>query len=258
MKPIKTDLNIVCCSRSRADNLITKKLFIGHKLIVVVPKSQVAKYKEHNTESNLEIVGHPNWVRGIGDARWWVMENYGNVFMLDDDIDHVRNYCVKGKAFDTIRDSDHVNDIIQSTYLTAKALGAKMWGFGNCRQPLEFSPQKPFKFTGYINASMCGYMEDHGLEYKTGTKWLNLAEDFYFSGLNAHRNRFMFADERYTFLTVGNFSSTGGYSDYRTSADLDEATIELMGLFGEAIVYKSPSGTKKKLHQGERVLKIPF
>jgi len=176
--------------------------------------------------------------------------------MLDDDIDHIRYYCVKGKAFDTIRDSDHVNDIIHSTYLTAKAFGAKVWGFGNCRQPLEFSPQKPFKFTGYINASMCGYMEDHGLHYPHKEKWINGVEDFWFCGLNAHKNRYIFADERYTLLTVGNFNAMGGATDYRKQSDMVMQTEKLMGMFGEAI--QSEHRVKKKKQGVFRVLKTDF
>ena len=245
-------------SRSRADNIITKKLFVGFKLTVCVPENQLEDYRAENPESNLEFVGHPDWCRGIGDARWWVMQKFGTLFMLDDDIDHIRNYCVKGKAFDTIRDPEHVNDIIQNCYLMAKQFGAKVWGFGNARQPLEFSPQKPFKFTGYINASMCGYMKDHGLHYDHNDKWINGVEDFYFCGLNAYKNRFIFADERYTLLTVGNFSATGGASDYRKQSDMEVQTEKLMRLFGSAIMPKSGSRTKQKLQKGERTLRVNF
>lgn len=255
---LTSKLNIICCSRSRATKLITKNLFIGFKLIVVVPENQVEEYKKHNPEENLQIVGHPTWVRGIGDCRWWVMNNFGDCFMLDDDTESIRNYAVIGKGSEIIKNPEHVNDIIQNLYFTAKNFGAKMFGFGNVRNPLNISPQKPFRFTGYINASMCGYMEDHGLHYDIEKPWLNTCEDYYFSALNAHKNRYFFIDERYTAYTLGNFNSGGGCSDYRKSSDMEFATKELMKMFGGAIVEKIVTTTRKNLQKGERSLKVPF
>lgn len=255
---LTSDLSIVVCSRSRPGKLITKNLFTGFKLIVVVPENQLEDYKKHNPEPNLQIVAHPNWVRGIGDCRFWVMSNFGDCFMLDDDTESIRNYSVVGAGSEIIKNSEHVNDIIQNLYFTAKNFGAKMFGFGNIRNPLNFAPQKPFRFSGYINASMCGYMADHGLHYDIEESWLNTCEDYYFSGLNAHKNRFCFIDERYTAYTLGNFNSGGGCADYRKASDMEYCTTQLMKMFGSAIVPKLPSTTRKNLQKGERLLKVPF
>ena len=98
-----SDLKIVVCSRSRATKLITKKLFVGFKLYVVVPESQLEDYKKHNPEPNLEIIAQPNWVRGIGDCRYWVMTNFGDCFMLDDNIESLKNHSVVSEKSEIIR-----------------------------------------------------------------------------------------------------------------------------------------------------------
>ena len=257
---IKSKLNIVCPSKGRADNLMTKKLFVDFNLIVVVPKNELEDYRKHNPEKNLDFVGRPDYIRGIADSRWWIMNNYDDVFMVDDDVDHVRFYNIeKGKAFDTIRDPEHVNDIIQKCYLTAKQMGAKQWGFGNHRQPLPFNPHKPFSYTGFINASFCGYMKDHGLHYDENDLWINGVEDYYFSALNAYYNRFNFIDTRYTFLTVDNFCGKGGNSHLRKASDMKPQIIELMKLFGDAIHFKGAvSNTKQKVQEGEGYLRVPY
>lgn len=249
---LSSNLQIVVCSRSRPQNLITKKLFEGFPLLVVVPESQVQDYKHHNPDPNLEIIAHPNWVRGIGDARYWVMTNFGDCFMIDDDADHIRNYAVVGKSYDVIRNPEHVNDIIQNLYFTAKEAGAKMFGFGNIKSQLDFRPQRPFSFSGGIHGSMCGFMADHGLSYDFDEKLLNTCEDFYFSALNAYKNRFCFIDNRYTIFTDEKSNSIGGRSDYMTAKDIDKATEVLMKFFGKAI------RTKEVKNKKQRILTIPY
>lgn len=250
-----SDLKIVVCSRSRATKLITKNLFVGFKLYVVVPESQLEDYKKHNPEPNLEIIAQPNWVRGIGDCRYWVMTNFGDCFMLDDDVESLRNYSVVGEGPEIIRNSEHVNDVIQNLYFTAKNFNAKMFGFGSIKSKLDFVSQKPFRLTGYISVSNCGYMADHGLHYDIEESWLNTCEGYYFSALNTHKNRFCFVDERYTAYTLPNTS--GGCSDYRKSSDTEHCITQLMKMFGSAIAAKNP---RKKTDKSGRsiVLKVPF
>lgn len=53
--------------------------------ILCVPENQVEQYKEHN---DCEILTHPK-IKGLALKRQWILEKFGSVFMIDDDITKV-------------------------------------------------------------------------------------------------------------------------------------------------------------------------
>lgn len=241
---ISSDLKIVCPSRSRADNLLTKKLFTGFKLIVVVSNRQLPEYRLKNTEECLEFVGHPDYIKGIAGVRWWIMKKMGDVFMIDDDVDHIRNYT-EGKTFESIKNPEHVNDIIQSCYLNSKQIGAKMFGFANLKHT-EFNSQYPFELKGYLPGKSFGFMSGHGLKFNQKDDWVSGVEDYYFTLMNAYINKYAFIDNRYSFYNIK--GNSGGINDYRKSSDESIQTAGLLGMFGKAIIpNKRPENGRYKL-----------
>ncbi len=244
-------ISIVCPSKGRANNVLTKKLI--EDLILVVPAYEVEAYEEHNPECT--IVAEPEHVRGITASRQFIIDTFPNVFMIDDDIVSIRkNWIEKGEEY-LVQDPDEVNDIIQRAGDIATDIGAKMFGFANLRDPLHYVSHKPIGFTGYLNASYTGYLEGHELAYDVSYPE---GEDHYMSCLNVYKNRYMFIDHRYSFVTQGNFVAEGGCNLDRTKEDMLLTTLKLRKTFGDVIKIKKPTAGKSKLREGERTVSFPF
>jgi len=245
------DLTIVCPSKGRVGKVHTHKFIPS--LTLVVPHAEQKAYKEEYPD--LKVVSPPKDVKGITATRQWIIEKYDDVFMIDDDVIAIKKlYTGKGEHSD-IEDPEEVLGIILRMAYMARDMGAKMFGFGNLRAPLQYRSHQPFKFTGYQNASYCGFLKGHDLNYDVTYKE---GEDHYISCLNAYKNRYMFMDTRYGIHTKDNFQSTGGCADYRTQTDFIETTIKLRKTFGNAIHIKSASGGKKNIYKGERTVSLPF
>lgn len=73
---------IVIPSHKRHDKVVSKKLV--NNPIICVAKSQLELYKEYNPEC--EIVTHPNNIVGLIPKRNWMLEKFGELFMVDDDV----------------------------------------------------------------------------------------------------------------------------------------------------------------------------
>lgn len=242
---------ILCPSRSRASQVLTTRLV--NDLVLVVNADQRDEYRECNP--NNIVLSPPDNIRGITPTRSWMLENFINIFMVDDDVVQVRrNYVEKGED-GNITDPNEVSEIIDYSFYVARLLGAKMFGFPSTRNPLEYNSHAPFGFTGYYNNSHVGFLEGHGLRYSNE---FGEAEDYYISLMQAHKNRYGFFDRRFTFITKENFVGTGGCCEYRTTEMMMDNTLRLRQLFGEAVKVKHPSHTKGHVHAGERSISIPF
>lgn len=244
-------LKIVSPSKGRFNNYLTKEVI--NDIIIVCPHSELDLYKEFNP--NNEIIAAPKDAKGIVKTRQWILDQFDEVFMVDDDVEYVRRMYTEENEPYKITDPNMVNDIIHQNADVCKQMGAKMFGFGSKRQPKMYDSFKPIKYTGYINASYCGYLKGHGLKYNTT---LIEGEDHYMSALNVFKHRKMHIDTRYSFFTKDNFKASGGCGDYRTLEDMKNTTIELRSYFGEAIRMKQPNTGKKEVNEGERSLKFPF
>lgn len=75
-------LNIVIPSYKRADCVLAKDLVANP--IICVAESESGAYKEFNPEC--EIVTHPDSVKGLPAKRNWMVQHFGELFMLDDDV----------------------------------------------------------------------------------------------------------------------------------------------------------------------------
>jgi hypothetical protein len=244
-------VRIVTPSKGRASNVITKKLI--EDLILVVPEKEVEEYEKHNPECT--VIAEPDHVRGITASRQFILEQFDNVFMIDDDITSVRmNWIEEGEEY-LVTDPDEVRDIIQRAADMAQDINAKMFGFVNLRQPLHYVSHTPYGFTGYLNASYTGYLKGHNLAYDVS---YSEGEDHYMSCLNVYKNRYMYIDQRYSFISIGNFSAEGGCNLDRTKEDMLLTTLKLRKTFGNAITIKKPTSGKGKIREGERTCKFPF
>lgn len=248
-KELEKELTIVTPSMSRASVITVTK--VVPSTILVVPPHQLEDYKKHNPKT--EVVAHPKECTDIGLVRFWIMNNWKNVFMLDDDVVQLRcNYT--GKKIEGER---RILEIILNNYSISKQMGVKLWGFSNKMRPVLFSSQNPIQLSGYLNGSYTGYNEGHEMIWLDG-EGLAIVDDMFFSAYNAHKWRKCYQDNRYAFITKENFTSDGGCSEYRTSDQMVVQTTKLQELFGAVIVDKIATSTRKNVQRGERTLKLPF
>lgn len=241
----------LCPSRGRAKNILTKKLIPD--IVLVVNENEKEEYEKYNHE--LIVLSPPSGVKGITPTRSWMLANFKNIFMVDDDVCQVKRNYVEAGEIESITDPELIREIIDFSFYVAKKMGAKMFGFRSTRNPLEYNSFMPFLFTGYYNHSHVGYLEGHGLKFDNT---FGEAEDYYMSLMQAYKNRFGFFDGRFTFVTKDNFLSQGGCCEYRTIEMMKENTLRLRELFGEAVLIKRATATKKKINEGERSITIPF
>ena len=245
------DIKILCPSRLRAKEVLTTKWIPN--LTLIVREEEVEEYKLHNPDQ--EVIGTPAYVDNIAKTRQWMLDNYDNIFMVDDDVSAVmRTYVEKGeeaKIFDTVL----IEEMIREHAYIAKEMGAYCWGYQSIRNPNEFNSHKVIRHTGYLNNSHIGFLKGHNLTYAED---YGEAEDYYISLMNYYKNRYALIDMRFTFHTKDNFLADGGVNDTRTVDMMEQNTLRLRREFGERVVIKKPTNNKKKVHRGERSIIFPF
>lgn len=251
---MKEIVKLVIVSHKRADNVKSAKAFAN--ACICVEESQVEEYKKYNPDS--EIVAHPDSVIGLAAKYKWIHENFGDFAIIGDDIDFLRrNYLkdMRNKAAEI--DPQTAYDIIQATAATAKNLGVKLFAFSKESNPLTYSGHNPFKLTGIASGGVIGVFKEFQMNKITERCVSGL--DYFLSGINTHFNRMVFIDSRYfTSCNEGTFVSKGGMSDFRTIETEKNDLIYLKELFGSAIVVKKSEYFRKKKHQYEKSIKIPF
>ena len=247
-------IKILCPSKGRSNNVRTLQ-FIPD-LSLVVPENEADEYKKNYP--NTEVLGVPSSLKGITKTRQWILDRYRDIdiFMIDDDVVCLRkNYAFGKDDPTTISDVVAISEIINQTAYIAKEIGAKVFSFSKIRNPLEYNAFQPIVHTGYMNASFCGFLQGHDLSYDLN---LSEGEDHYISCLTIYKHRYCLIDNRYSFVTDGNFTAIGGCNDYRTRESMKKNTMYLRELFGEAITIKQASKLKGNVNIGERSLKFPY
>jgi hypothetical protein len=244
------DVKIITPSRGRAKEVSTKN--VVKDIILVVPYDEFDEYKEFN--SDVEIIRRPKEVMGIARVRQFILEQFEEPFMLDDDLEYVRNFFNGENEPYKIDSPEKVREIIEQTKLLATEMGAKMYGYTHVMRPVNYYPQRPFRTTGFLCASQSGYLKGHGLKENFD---IVSADDYYMTLLNIFHNRYMLIDDRYGFISK-NFTNVGGLQNVRNVDNLKSDTLKLRELFGDAVALKKANSHKHNLNEGERSLNLPF
>lgn len=244
-------IRVVCPSKGRSGNVKTLKLIPD--LVLVVPHDEAEDYRANHPDT--EVVATPEYVKGITPTRQWILDEFGECFMIDDDVSNMKRNFVVDSDKSHVTDPAMVRDIIETTTGIARQIGAKVFSFSKVRNPLEYDVFAPIVHTGYMNASFCGFLEGHGLRYDLS---MVEGEDHYISCLTVFKHRYCLIDNRYSFITDGNFKSIGGCNGYRTRKDMLKNTMYLRQKFGEAVTLKSATKSKKSVNLGERTLRFPY
>lgn len=243
------EIKIVIPSHKRPDNVLTKHVVSDS--IVCVPESQAAEYAEHNPE--IEVVTHPDTVKGLTLKRQWIYDHFGDVFMLDDDIKSMRrlyaqsDYLVKNKQL--------VREIIQNTAAAARQSGAFLFGFSKNPNPTSYRSMRPIELTGYITGCATGLLKGSKLFYDGR---INCNEDYWISCLNAYHHRIIYKDTRFVFEQAGTFTSKGGLAEFRNMKAEEDDFNYLQEMFGEVVQLKADTSQRRRKHVFEKTMRLPF
>ncbi len=244
------EIKIVIPSHLRYDRVKTTKAISN--CIICVPEDQAELYKEYNR--NVEVVAHPNNIIGLTPKRQWIIEHFGDVFQVDDDmICMAKVYTEAGVQ--TKIPKRLAYDLIQQAGNIANDLGIYLFAFSKSPMPTAFNPLKPIELSGTVMGGAFGLLSGSKLNFKTD---LILTEDYWISGLNAHYHRMAYIDERFTFKFSNTFANKGGCASYRTTHKELEDTLKLKEYFGDAVHLKKDTHLAKVKIEGSRTMKIPF
>ncbi|CAB4198264.1 hypothetical protein UFOVP1313_62 [uncultured Caudovirales phage] len=234
---------IVCPTHGRAGKVKALKLFGPDLILVVEEGEQEELYREAYPNAKFAI--HPK-MRGLSPKRQWIYEEFGDVFMTDDDVVYIHDLSKpSGEEVITKEDPALAREIIYRAHESAEAIGAYAYSFTNFSNPLAYSGHSPFRLSG-------GCITGHALGLRAGSKlWfpkegMHGTEDMWVSALNAHYHRIAWIEERYSFVPVGTFVSTEGQAQYRTMNVLRDNFHAMQEAFGEDVIKKKQDTSKAR------------
>jgi hypothetical protein len=246
----KRPVRIIIPSHKRADKVLTANVVAD--AAICIPESQLEEYKKHNPR--VELITHPDSVIGLPPKREWMRKEFGDIFMLDDDITELRRLYTTSNY--KVNNKEVVRDIVYSTAEAAREAGVYLFGFCKDPNPLAYRPQKPISLTGFINACACGLLSGSKLYYDPVIK---CAEDYWISCLNAYHHRYLWRDNRFVFLQKTTFVGSGGQAEFRNMKTEEEDLKYLVKMFGSQVIQlKGDSHLRKRVHEFEKTIKLPF
>lgn len=246
-------IKIVCPSYKRHDNILTKKVI--NNIILCVPKNEKDIYKEHNP--NQEIIAHPD-ITGLSQKRQWIYDNFGDVFMIDDDITgFYRLWIEKDDILPAkIKDSSLINEIINNVYQIAKELKCYLFGFSKMISPDKYYDGKPFTFGGLIEGCAMGIIKNNKLIFPSH-EICKASSDYYISLLSVYYYRYCYKDTRYCFQQKKTFKSIGGLAEYRDNLTEEKDYKMLKKYFGNCIVRRKKAHFRQT-NEWQKSIKMPF
>lgn len=244
-----SEVKVVIPSHKRWDRVAT--ICAVDNAVLCVEESQAKLYQACNP--GIEIVTHPDSVKGLARKRDWIIKHFGDVFMLDDDIDTLKRvYTEKGEETDV--DPDVAYDIIQATAAACRETGFFGFGFSTSPTPLHFDSLNPIRLTGYLTGCAHGVLKGSKLWYNPD---IVCNEDYWISCLNAYHHRGVFKDLRFYWAQRDTFVNRGGLAEFR-NLEAEEADFKLLQrVFGHDVIsLRKNKGSMK--HPFQKTFKLPF
>lgn len=247
------EIKIVIPSHKRAQAVSTTK--VVPNAILCVPESQGPEYRKYNLD--VEILTHPDDIIGLAAKRTWIYAKCGDVMMLDDDLTRmVRLYVEPNSLQQSTMKPKEVYARIQSTALTAREMGAFLFGFATDADGRNFKPQRPFRLTGLCNGSSFGLLKGSKIFFH---KDCIAVEDYFGSLVNAYYHRYAFFDLRFGFAQKKTFKNAGGQSEFRSIKSEEQDFKFLKRMFGPAVEKRPPVAKRGRAsHEWQRVIRMPF
>ncbi|OIN61178.1 GREB1-related protein [Arsenicibacter rosenii] len=242
---------IVIPSHKRHTRVTTTSVVDG--CIICVAESQEKAYRMCNPID--EIATHPDSVVGLARKRDWIINHFGSVFMLDDDIDSFRRlYTEKGESADV--DAKDAYEIIQVTADAARQAGAYLFGFSSSPAPVSYNSLNPVQLSGYVTGCAHGVLKGSRLWYSPE---IRCNEDYWISCLNAYEHRLIWKDTRFYFDQRDTFVNAGGLAEFRNFGAEEQDFNYLQKIFGSDVVTLKKAGGKSQLkHPFQKTISLPF
>jgi hypothetical protein len=255
------EVAVVIPSHKRAGHVRATDVVAG--AVLCVSESQAPEYQLHHP--GVQIVTHPDSVRGLAPKRNWMLDYFGDHFSLDDDVKGLRR--IYDPEAPPHLEPEEAFEAIQATAYVARQVGAFLWGFSNYPMTYTYDVFRPFKTTGYVNGMSMGIFADGQLRFPDDPDFMG--SDYYVSGLNAFHHRFIWLDTRFAFEQTKTFRNPGGQADFRNMKSEEESFNKLRKAFGSAITLKGTRGgrppdtsdERKSAaagHPWEKLLKVPW
>jgi hypothetical protein len=247
------EVKILIPTKGRAQKVQTKNILETKNYCLCCSKSEKEEYRKYNPD--VEIVTHADTLKGLSMKRDWIYKHFGNVFMIDDDVNSVYRFWITNKNELSPRLMKHeVYDIIQRTAQMAHDLGCYLFGFNQGVRPSDFAAGKPFRLTGLCNGCAIGMLKGSRLSFVDD---IIANEDFFISCLNAYHHRYLFVDNRFKFQQKNTFKLEGGLSAYRNLDAEQKDFATLKQYFGDVVQKKRNIG-RKHSHKYEKRMVLPF
>jgi hypothetical protein len=248
-----SDPAIVCPTHGRAGRV--KVFRVLPEIPLCVAESQAPLYEQAHPDS--ELIVHPDSVKGMAPKRQWLMERFGEVFMIDDDVTAMVDLGADPGQPAKVEDPGKARDVIFRLFDQARQMGVYLLGFAPHADPTMYRPQNPFHLTGFVSGYALGLRAGGELWFPDDQRMIT--DDLYVSALNAHHHRFCLVDMRYAFHSPGTWENPGGMSLHRTWERLLENNALMIDLFGrDAIAYKQGTFKAGLTHEAQIALKIPW
>lgn len=230
---------LLVLSHRRPATVLTHLAIAGVELSV--PEAQVGQYAEHHDRAR--IIPRPDSVVGISATRQWALERFGDVAMLDDDIEAIVRLHQRGlgeAARPRRLTPEEARDRIFATAETAAALGTFLYSFAVSPNPMLFNGNRPFRFGPFARGALLGILPGSSL------RWPNeqiIGEDEWVSLQCAYHHRFMLIDTRFGVSTKDPGRRPGGCAEFRTEEVNRFSTEVIRKAFGSALRVEERSGS---------------
>lgn len=204
--------------------------------IVVVNEEQLDLYRDVGAE----LLPHPRDLRGIGPLKNWILDNVpGDIFVVDDDVRHVRSPVGEPTKSHIIRDPEIIAGFIRNTAEIARGMGAPVFGYdqtaGDSR---KYRAQDPLRFHGWVGAAM-GFI---GREIRFDEN-LRIRADIDFCMTAMLEKRVIVIDNRYSFIHHKRWSYPGGNAGSRSGKRNQTEIAYLQKKWGQWLTVKRAGTT---------------
>ncbi len=156
--------------------------------------------------------------------RNWIFDNIPDEVLLvvDDDMRAVSSKV--GLAYRKYTDPADVRQICENAAYCAREVGAKMFGFSHVANIIyEFKPQDPISFEHWIGG-IVGFI-GRGIRYDE--RYMVAADNLDISLQHLQKNRIVYVDARFYFLTSDTLRAHGGLGKDRSQAR-EQADADLL------------------------------